>query len=1037
MRNFLMALCILVLLCSLNYAANITVAKTDGDYDTIQAALNAAGPGDTITVRAGTYNEKISFPLGGNSSAGYISLQSYTGETVIIDGQGVSGSNLVLIASKSYIKINGFDLRNNLNVNDGSGIRITGSGDRLEIENCTIHNIRGSDAMGITVYGTSSSTALTNIVVKNNMIYDCDPAHSEALVLNGNINGFEVSGNTVHDVNNIGIDFIGGESDAGVARNGSCSGNTVYNARSNYGGGYGAGIYVDGGQDIIIENNTVYECDLGIEIGAENNGTNTTGITVRSNLVYNNDKTGIVFGGYDASVGRTNNCFFYNNVLYQNDTMHEGNGEIWIQYGQNNVIKNNIVYCDSQNLALNSGSGGVNNTLDYNLWYGTAGESGVSFVWQGTEYTSWQAYKNASGQDGNSLFSDPLFTNATAKNFHLTLASPAVDAGDPSYSADASEVDMDGQDRVLNGRVEMGADEMGLPTVTAPNGGENWAANSSHSITWTSSETSGNVLIRYSTDTGANWTTISSSTTNDGSYQWTLPSGTSTTCLVSVAYVDNTSYADSSNAVFTISSGGGPQAQMQLSRNAFSFAVSGSMQTAVQNFFISPVAGGALTWTVSSDHAWLSASPTSGSAGGNVSLWVNPDGLAIGSYTGTLTVSGNASNAPLTVSVGLTVYASGASSEPFGDFSTPVDNADAFSSIPVTGWVLDDIQVESVKIYLELNNSLVYIGEALLVDGARPDVEAAYPQYPCNYKSGWGYMLLTNFLPNGGNGTFTLHAIATDAEGNGVTLGSKTINVNNIDAVKPFGAIDTPSQGGTASGNAFKNGGWVLTPQPKNIPADGSTISVYVNGVYKGHPEYGKFRPDIAELFPGYANSNGSSGYFYLDTTVYDNGVHNMHWLATDDEGEAEGIGSLYFIVDNTAGGTSSLRSHGDFNVMDSVNYRVDKDSRWLVKKGCAANAGSLRNSVDKSGTIALKIKQLERVEIHMNSVSNPAHRYAAYQVVGKAYRQLPIGSTFNEERGIFYWQPGPGFLGEFKMMLVNISARTRKMIRITVAPSK
>ena len=59
-------------------------------------------------------------------------------------------------------------------------------------------------------------------------------------------------------------------------------------------------------------------------------------------------------------------------------------------------------------------------------------------------------------------------------------------------------------------------------------------------------------------------------------------------------------------------------------------------------------------------------------------------------------------------------------------------------------------------------SGLVYIGDAVLVEGARPDVEAAYPDYPDNYKAGWGYNLLTNGLPNQGNGTFTTDAKPAD-----------------------------------------------------------------------------------------------------------------------------------------------------------------------------------------------------------------------------------------------------------------------------------
>ncbi|UCH94271.1 MAG: hypothetical protein JSV88_28940 [Candidatus Aminicenantes bacterium] len=160
-------------------------------------------------------------------------------------------------------------------------------------------------------------------------------------------------------------------------------------------------------------------------------------------------------------------------------------------------------------------------------------------------------------------------------------------------------------------------------------------------------------------------------------------------------------------------------------------------------------------------------------------------------------------------------------------------------------------------------------------------------------------MLLTNFLPNGGNGVFTIQATATDASSHQVSLGTITITCDNANAVKPFGAIDTPTQGGTASGSPFVNWGWVLTPQPNKIPTNGSTIDVWIDGVNVGHPHYNIYRSDIAALFPGYANSNGAAGYFYLDTTAYENGVHTIQWTAKDNAGNTDGIGSRYFTIQN------------------------------------------------------------------------------------------------------------------------------------------
>jgi hypothetical protein len=91
-------------------------------------------------------------------------------------------------------------------------------------------------------------------------------------------------------------------------------------------------------------------------------------------------------------------------------------------------------------------------------------------------------------------------------------------------------------------------------TVTAPDGGESWSRRSTQTITWNSTGSVGNVEIHYSTNGGSSWILITGSTTNDGSYQWTLPNVSSdqTNCLVKIAALDG-SCEDTSNAAFTIS----------------------------------------------------------------------------------------------------------------------------------------------------------------------------------------------------------------------------------------------------------------------------------------------------------------------------------------------------------------------------------------------------------------------------------------------------------------------------------------------------
>src|SRR5262245_16777583 len=447
-------------------ATEYIVATAGGDFTTIQAALDIAAPGDTVTVheKATPYFEKIAFPRSGSAGAGAITLRAFPGEHPILDGTGVPGSDMVLIDHRSWVALVGFEIRNDLGVNDGSGVRVLGSGSHIEIRQNHIHDIRDQNAMGITVYGTDA-TPISDLVIDGNEIHDCEPAPSEALTLNGNVTDFAVTNNVVRDVDNIGIDFIGGETDiqpdpTKVARNGVCRGNQVIRARSSYGGGFAGGIYVDGGHDIVVENNLVTESDLGLEVGAENHAVVAQNITVRNNLLFANDKAGLVFGGYAASVGRVRNSTFSNNTCWHNDTLGAGFGELWIQYAEDNTLRNNVFVSTAQNLLLLSEGGNVNNSLDYNLWFAAAGAGAGRLVWNGTAYAGFAAYQSGTGEDAHSPFADPLLRAPGAADFHLGSGSPAINAGDPAFVPGAGETDLDGGTRVNGPRVDIGADEV-------------------------------------------------------------------------------------------------------------------------------------------------------------------------------------------------------------------------------------------------------------------------------------------------------------------------------------------------------------------------------------------------------------------------------------------------------------------------------------------------------------------------------------------------------------------------------------------------
>jgi hypothetical protein len=446
-------------------------------WGSIQYAIDRAAAGDTISVRGGNYGEPLVFGRSG-SAAGYITLKNYGAETPVIDGTGINANNfegLMKFEDIAYVKVMGFELRNLTTTNSGTtpaGIWVTGTSHHLEIRDNLIHSIKNTanngNAHGIAVYGDSAEASIHDIVVDGNEIRDCILGWSESLVLNGNVEDFVVSNNIIHDNNNIGIDFIGYEgvcsdTDLDRARDGVCSGNTVYNIDTSTNPAYqgetsGDGIYVDGGTRIVIERNIVHHCNIGIEIASEHSGKSSSYITVKNNFVYRNLIMGIAMGGYDTLRGSTHHCKIVNNTCYHNDTAQDGNGELCLQYDtRHNDIKNNIFFSNSQNLFIsNPFSANTGNSVDYNIYYGSGTANDPLWQWKNIEYDNFSSWQSATGNDENSLYSDPKLENPESGDLHIRPGSPAIDRG----VVFAGLVDdIDGDIRPMGTGMDVGADE--------------------------------------------------------------------------------------------------------------------------------------------------------------------------------------------------------------------------------------------------------------------------------------------------------------------------------------------------------------------------------------------------------------------------------------------------------------------------------------------------------------------------------------------------------------------------------------------------
>lgn len=515
----------------------------------------------------------------------------------------------------------------------------------------------------------------------------------------------------------------------------------------------------------------------------------------------------------------------------------------------------------------------------------------------------------------------------------------------------------------------------------------------------------------------------------------------------------------------TIDNANVPPPAIALNRIQLNFGyVPGVDAPAAQTFAIANSGGSILNPQVTANRNWINLSAVLDSQGELLTVTVDPTGKGPGTYAGSITVtSSTASNSPRLVEVILTVYSKNRDAAPFGSFDTPVAGSTVMSSVPFTGWALDDVGIDNVKIYLEsgdepADSKLAYIGKAVFIEGARPDIPPAYPGYPLNYKAGWGYMMLTNFLPNNGNGTFTFHAVASDVTGKQVTLDTRTVIVDNANAVKPFGSIDQPRQGATIYlFKVVKNTGWVLTPPPNKIPESGNTIFLYVDGVPVGNVGYNNYRSDIATWFPGYANSGGAGGEYYLDLSSYENGLHTIAWAATDDAGNRDGIGSRYFNIQfpgNTSSASSncSRRSSALMTQQAAAIAPVLQPTATPVtaRIGCTRNIAPQTFYPDNTATAYIGIRELERVNIqlgeqeprvkpigpHDNKRSHGiGSRYSGFLAVGKQALPLPIGSFLDREKGIFYWQPGVGFIGDYCLVFLDNCNQQRKTIHIRISP--
>jgi hypothetical protein len=402
-------------------------------WKTLTKAGTAAKAGDTVVVKAGTYNEALRVQNLGSAGAMITfkaspaciqSADPYQAPNcdVTISGAGID------INRKSYIRVEGFEVTNhsdagiwcqtrseelvhhvelvNNYIHDlhGYGIECRNAHDTL-IENNYIRNIHSSAGIGI-----RGDREERNITVRGNKVLhvDCDGIHIEGqnIIIEGNLLGDSYHTDCHQDALEV----------------------------------YGP---VDG---LTIRNNLIWDWTQNIYLSAETSYVRN--VAVLGNVVWcdrycaaGNDAPGVNAGPNVADLTnlRIEGNTFHNVWNLITDGYARSAGD-WVTGLQ---VRNNVFASSKLSIEINGSF-----VSDYNLFYQSRIRS----------HTTLADYRAAyPGSEAHSVESDPMFVNTGAFDFHLRTDSPAIDKGTMIQGLPS---DPDGRVRHQGSSFDLGAYEV-------------------------------------------------------------------------------------------------------------------------------------------------------------------------------------------------------------------------------------------------------------------------------------------------------------------------------------------------------------------------------------------------------------------------------------------------------------------------------------------------------------------------------------------------------------------------------------------------
>lgn len=357
--------------CTGNYSiASRNCTGTDGDsFSTFALALSPTVAGDTIYWRSGTYTTRIALGSKTGTAGAYITIAAYPGETVTIQ-PSVEGHMVTQNAGVGYFVIDGF-------VFDGSLLPVPTTGN-------------GTSGVGFFNQSPSGPNANHHFTFRNN-----EMKHIPRHVILWNGPGLRLQNNKIHD-----------------NRTDCTPGRRFY------------GLYIHAGDDILIENNEIYNTGGGYMQVYEGP---LTDVVIRKNYFHDNTYCSSAdFGGTIA--GNNQGTQYYNNISVRNGshpTSADGSGlHVTGVTGTPQdvlVLNNTFSLNQAQGVAVTNTSSAPLRTILQNLLSVSNGLTNISNTASAT--TTVQTTNKNTGTVTDYMVSTSDYT--------LKTGSPCIDFGTP------------------------------------------------------------------------------------------------------------------------------------------------------------------------------------------------------------------------------------------------------------------------------------------------------------------------------------------------------------------------------------------------------------------------------------------------------------------------------------------------------------------------------------------------------------------------------------------------------------------------------